>query len=69
VSETPADAPTDWRDSPLAWFAELDRALAKGDLDRVDLARSELRRLGIHVRFEKLTVGRRWGGAPSGWRP
>ena len=42
---------TDWRDSPTAWFAVLERAHQDGDHERAAEAIRELRRLGVAVRF------------------
>ena len=42
---------TDWRESPTAWFAVLERARMDGNHERAAQAIRELRRLGITVRF------------------
>ena len=43
-----------WRDSPTAWFAVLQTALAEGDLNRAAAAaQRELERLGVTVVFRR----------------
>ncbi len=42
-------ATEEWRDSPTAWFAVLERAMRDGDADLVRSATAELDRLGVRV--------------------
>jgi hypothetical protein len=46
------EKPADWRDSPTAWFARLERAAAERDEAAARQAERELRRLGYDVRRE-----------------
>lgn len=41
------------RQSPTFWFAVLDQAKEAGDWDRAKQAETELRRLGVEVRFRR----------------
>ena len=43
--------PIDFRESRAAWFVELERARERGQADRADQARGQLRRLGCEVRY------------------
>jgi hypothetical protein len=43
----------DPRNSPVAWFAVLDRARERGDFERAAEAVRELRRLGVFVTYER----------------
>ena len=46
-----AELDGDVRNSPVAWFAELEMALYRGDLDAAAAACRELERLGISVKY------------------
>jgi hypothetical protein len=46
-------------DQPHAWLAVLERARAIGDYELAALADAELRRLGVHVRYDTPRVVRR----------
>jgi hypothetical protein len=43
---------TDYRDSPVAWFAVLQRAVEQENCERAAEAQAELRRLGVRVAFD-----------------
>jgi hypothetical protein len=47
------DTRDEWRDSPTAWFAALESALRRGDIDAATEARRELSRLGVTVRYRR----------------
>jgi len=42
-----------WRDSPIAWFACLDRALREEDFDLAGESQRQLNRLGVSVSFKQ----------------
>lgn len=44
---------SDPRNSPTAWFCELDRAIKADDRQSAAAADKELRRLGVEVRFRR----------------
>lgn len=50
-------------ESPIVWFAILDRALEVGDLPRAVEAQEELRRLGVEVRVLCRPRGTKRGAA------
>lgn len=43
-------------DSPVAWFAAFEAAMNRRDLPAARRALGELRRLGVHVTFERREV-------------
>lgn len=43
---------TDWKNSPIAWFAALERALREEDFDLAAEAQHQLKRLGVTVSFQ-----------------
>jgi len=53
------DKSFDANESATAWFAVLEAALDRGDVERAAQARRELERLGVRVRFERLMLARR----------
>ena len=46
----------EYRDSPVAWFAMLERAIRDGDYERAAVAQRELKRLGVKVKFPASAV-------------
>ncbi len=50
-------APNVVRDEPVYWFAVLDRALSRGDLETASQAKNELRRLGVDVKYRSRPAG------------
>lgn len=47
------DKNTDYRNSPVAWFCVLEEARQKNDFERAALAKRELQRLGVQIRYRK----------------
>jgi hypothetical protein len=43
-----------YREQPTYWFAVLESALERGDLERAADAQRELNRLGVRVSYERL---------------
>jgi hypothetical protein len=60
MSQQEKDRPPE--DSPVAWFAMLERARQTDDFEQATLARRELERLGVKVTY----VRRRKGAANAG---
>jgi hypothetical protein len=54
---TNTDAPRDWAEEPVAWFAEMEIARERCDFERAAEAQRQLRRLGVHVRYERQVRG------------
>lgn len=44
---------TDWKNSRIAWFSALERAIQEEDFELAAEAKSQLKRLGVTVSFEK----------------
>lgn len=53
---------TDYRNSPAAWFCELETARKKSDFERAAEAVRELKRLGVTIKFRGQT-GKKLGEA------
>jgi len=47
----------EWRNSPIAWFAVLQRGLAEGDYELASEAQNQLKRLGVTVSFQREKSG------------
>ncbi len=43
----------DYRDVPLYWLAQLDRAVGEGDFESAIQAQRELKRLGVFVKYTR----------------
>jgi hypothetical protein len=46
-------ADEEWRDSPIAWFAVLERARQTDDFELAAEAQQQLKRLGVFVTYPK----------------
>lgn len=43
---------TDWKNSPIAWFSALQRAIQEEDFELATEAQHQLKRLGVTVSFQ-----------------
>jgi hypothetical protein len=56
---------SDWRDSPTAWFAALERARLTNNFQAAAMANRELLRLGVRVQFSRAARPSKTNGGGS----